>query len=220
MADPVSRGLRREALTRRAMAWLDQIFQFGSPWLGLMLVAAAGTGEYLFPPLPGDTVMLFGFFLAGRGDLPFAWVLVSALGGSMLGAEVAYSLGDRLGHSYFFIRRSRVAAAALPTLQRYFQRFGVGMILVNRFLPVLRGFFLFAAGMGKMPRGATFVCATFSNLAWILLIAWVGHRFGTSWERLQGIFRTYASVLGVLFLGYTAWTLIRYRMRRKAALQP
>jgi len=199
---------------------LDQIFQFGHPWLGLLLVAAAGTGEYLFPPLPGDTVMLFGFFLAGHGDLPFAWVLASALGGSMLGAEVAYTLGDRLGHSYFFIRKSRLAAAALPTLERYFERFGVGMVLVNRFLPVLRGFFLFAAGMGKMPRGPTFVCATLSNLAWILLIAWVGHRFGTSWDRLQGIFRTYASVLGVLFLTYAAWTFIRYRMRRKAATQP
>jgi membrane protein DedA with SNARE-associated domain len=113
------------------MESLDQIFRFGHPYLGLLLVAAAGTGEYLFPPLPGDTVMLFGFFLAGHGDLPFAWVLASALGGSMLGAEVAYSLGDRLGHSYFFIRRSRLAAAALTTLERYFQRFGVGMILVS-----------------------------------------------------------------------------------------
>jgi membrane protein DedA with SNARE-associated domain len=199
---------------------LDSIFQFGSPWLGLILVAAAGVGEYLLPPLPGDTVMLFGFFLAGRGDLPFAGVLAAALGGSMLGAEIAYTLGDRLGHSYFFIRKSRLAAAALPTLERYFERFGVGMVLVNRFLPVLRGFFLFAAGMGKMPRVATFICATLSNLAWILLIAWAGHRFGTSWDRLQGVFRTYVSVLGVLFLAYTAWTVIRYRMRRKAALQP
>ena len=202
------------------MGSLDSVFQFGSPWLGLILVAAAGVGEYLLPPLPGDTVMLFGFFLAGRGELPFAGVLAAALGGSMLGAEIAYTLGDRLGHSYFFIRKSRLAAAALPTLERYFERFGVGMVLVNRFLPVLRGFFLFAAGMGKMPRVATFLCATLSNLAWILLIAWAGHRFGTSWDRLQGVFRTYVSVLGVLFLAYTAWTVIRYRMRRKAALQP
>ena len=193
------------------------LFQSSHAWVGLLLVAAAGIGEYLFPPVPGDTVMLFGFFLAGRGDLPFGGVLACALGGSMIGAEVAYTLGSRLGHSYFFIRRSRVAKAALPRLQRYFERFGVGMILVNRFLPVLRGFFLLAAGIGKMPRMATFVCSTISNLAWILLIAWVGHRFGTSWERLQGIFHTYASVLGVLFLGYAAFTLIRYRWRRGAA---
>ena len=217
MADPVSGGFRRTALTDGGMDSLILLFHVGHPWVGLILVALAGTGEYLFPPLPGDTVMLFGFFLAARGDLPFGWVLASALGGSMIGAELAYSLGSRLGHSYFFIRRSRVASSALPTLERYFRRFGVGMILVNRFLPVLRGFFLFAAGMGRMSRGATFLCASFSNLAWILLIAWVGHRFGTSWERLLGVFRSYASILGVVFLTYAVFTLIRYRLRRKAA---
>lgn len=197
---------------------LTHLFAMGQPYLGLALVAAAGTGEYLLPPLPGDTLMLFGFFLAGRGELPLYGVFLAALFGSMLGAEIAYTLGEKLGHSYFFIRRSRVASSALPALEKYFQRFGVGMILINRFLPVLRGFFMLAAGMGKMNRGATFVCATLSNLAWILLIAWVGHRFGTSWERLQGVFRTYAAVLGVLFLGYAAFTFIRYRSRRKGSL--
>jgi membrane protein DedA with SNARE-associated domain len=195
---------------------LFELFRQGGPALGILLVALAGLGEYLFPPLPGDTLMLFGFFLAGHGDLPFAGVFLAALAGSVAGAEVSYWLGMRFGHSYFFIRRSRIAKHALPTLERYFARFGVGMILVNRFLPVLRGFFLFAAGMGNMPRMATFLCATASNLAWILLIAWVGNRFGTSWERLQGIFRTYAGILGVLFLAYASFTFIRYRLRRKA----
>ena len=53
------------------------------------------------------------------------------------------------------------------------------------------------------------------NLAWILLIAWVGHRFGTSWDRLQGIFRAYTGVIGLIFLAYVAFTLVRYRVRRK-----
>jgi len=194
---------------------LLQLFHLGHPLVGLTLVALAGAGEYLFPPLPGDTLMLFGFFLAGRGELPFFAVL-AALIGSITGAELAYSLGSRLGHSYFFIRKSHLASTALPALERYFARFGVGMVLINRFLPVLRGFFLFAAGMGKMSRGATFLCATVSNLAWILLIAWVGHRFGTSWERLQGVFRAYASLVGVIFFAYAAYTFIKYRMRPKA----
>ncbi|HEV8375667.1 MAG TPA: DedA family protein [Candidatus Polarisedimenticolia bacterium] len=195
---------------------LFEIFHQGGPALGIALVALGGLGEYLFPPLPGDTVMLFGFFLAGHGDLPFMGVLLAALAGSMVGAHLSFLLGSRLGHSYFFIRRSRIAKSVLPILERYFARFGVGMILVNRFLPVLRGFFLFAAGMGGMPRMATFLCATASNLAWILLIAWVGHRFGTSWERLQEIFRAYAGILSVLFLAYASFTVLKYRLRRKA----
>src|SRR5512139_1194544 len=171
--------------------------------------------EYLLPPFPGDTLMLLGFFLAGRGELPFTGVLAAALAGSLVGAEAAYRLGSRLGRSYFFLRRSRFTATALPALERYLARFGTGLLLVNRFLPVLRGFFLYAAGMGKMPRRSTFLCANASNLAWGLLIAWVGHRFGTSWDRLQEIFRAYTGVIGLVFLAYAAYTVVRYRIRRR-----
>jgi len=67
-----------------------------------------------------------------------------------------------------------------------------------------------------MPRGSTFLCANASNLAWVLLIAWVGHRFGTSWERLQEIFRAYTGLIGLVLLAYVVFTLIRYRSRRGA----
>ena len=196
------------------MESFEAFFQLGHPLVGLLVVALAGAGEYLLPPIPGDTLMLFGFFLAGRGDLPLAAVAAAAMLGSMAGAHAAFILGRRLGKSYFFIRRSRIAASVLPVLERYFERFGVGMVLVNRFLPVFRGFFLFAAGMGKMPAAATFACATLSNAAWILLIAYVGHRFGTSWSRLQGMFQSYVGVLGVVVLGYAAYTFIKIRRRR------
>jgi len=185
------------------------------PAVGLTLVGLAAVMEYLLPPFPGDTLMLLGFFLAGRGELPFAGVLAAALVGSLIGAEAAYRIGARLGRSYFFLRRSRFTATALPTLERYLARFGTGLLLVNRFLPVLRGFFLYAAGMGRMSRRNTFLCAGASNLAWILLIAWVGHRFGTSWDRLQEIFRAYTGVIGLILLAYVAFTLVRYRIRRK-----
>ena len=65
------------------MESFESAFSFGHPLAGLMLVALAGLGEYLLPPLPGDTLMLFGFFLAGRGDLPLAAVVAAAMLGSV-----------------------------------------------------------------------------------------------------------------------------------------
>ena len=199
------------------MESLETFFHLGHPVAGVLLVALAGMGEYLLPPVPGDTLMLFGFFLAGRGDLPLGAVAAAAMLGSMAGAHAAFVLGRRLGKSYFFIQKSRLAASVLPVLERYFDRFGVGMVLVNRFLPVFRGFFLFAAGMGKMPAVPTFLCATLSNAAWIFLIAYVGHRFGSSWSHLQGMFQSYVGVLGVIVLIYAAYTFIKIRRRREEA---
>lgn len=187
----------------------------GGVLAGILVVSFAGMMEYLFPPFPGDTLMLFGFFLAGHGDLPFAGVLVAALVGSLAGAEAAYQIGGRMGRSYFFLQRSRFAATTLPTLERAFARFGARMILLNRFLPVLRGFFLYAAGMAKMPRKVTFLYANLSNLAWILLIAWVGHRFGSTWENLKDVFKAYTAFVGVVLLAYLGYTLVRYRGRRR-----
>ncbi len=195
-------------------SWIH-LFQLDEPAVGLTLVALAGLMEYLLPPFPGDTLMLLGFFLAGHGDLPFAGVLAAALLGSLAGAGAAYALGARLGKSYFFLRRSRLTATALPALERYLARFGTGLLLVNRFLPVLRGFFLYAAGMGRMSRTSTFLCANVSNLAWILLIAWVGRRFGTSWDRLERVFRAYTGVIGAVLLVYVVLTLLRFRFRKE-----
>jgi len=195
---------------------LIHLFALDNALVGVSLVAVSGIMEYLFPPYPGDTLMLFGFFLAGRGDLPFAWVFAAAMGGGILGAELAYRLGARMGRSYFFLQRSRFAAMTLPALKRYLERFGTRLILINRFLPVLRGFFLYAAGMGKMARGSTFLYANLSNLAWVLLIAWVGHRFGTSWDRLQAVFRTYTGFVGVVLLFYVVFTILRYWLRGRA----
>ncbi len=180
------------------------------PVVGLTLVALAAVLEYLLPPFPGDTFLLLGFFLAGHGDLPFAGVLAAALVGSLAGAGAAYRLGARMGKSYFFLRRSRFTATALPTLERCLGRFGTGLLLLNRFLPVLRGFILYAAGMGRMPRTTTLLCANASNLAWVLLIAWAGHRFGTSWDRLQQVFRAYTGVIGAILLAYVAFTLLKW----------
>jgi membrane protein DedA with SNARE-associated domain len=194
--------------------WL-RLLQLNNPAVGLALVALAGLMEYLLPPLPGDTLMLLGFFLAGHGDLPFSGVLVAALAGSMAGAEASYRLGAKMGQSYFFLRRSRFTAGVLPVLQRYLSRFGTALLLLNRFLPVLRGFFLYAAGMGRMPWKSTFFCANASNLAWILLIAWVGHHFGSSWDRLQEAFRAYTGLIGIILLAYVVFTLLRYRFTRQ-----
>jgi membrane protein DedA with SNARE-associated domain len=192
--------------------WI-RFFQLNDPAVGILLVAVAAMMEYLFPPFPGDTLMLLGFFLAGHGDLPFAGVLAAALGGSLAGAAAAYSLGRSAGKSYFFLRRSRFASTALPALERYLARFGKGLLLANRFLPVLRGFVLYAAGMAEMPRKSTFLCANASNVAWVFLIAWVGHRFGSSWGELERIFRSYTGVIGVLLLAYVVFTLVRHRRR-------
>ncbi len=128
---------------------------------GLFLVVLLAWLEYVFPPAPGDSTMLFAFFLAGRGTLSLPAVAAAALTGSILGAMTAYAVGARLGRSYFFLR-SAWARRELARIEHGYARHGARFLLLNRFLPGVRGFFLYAAGIGGLRARAVLIHSTVS----------------------------------------------------------
>ena len=185
-------------------------------WLAFVVLFAAGMFEYLFPPVPGDSTMLFGFFLVGRGDLPL-WLAFSAtLAGSSLGALLAYRIGYRLGGRYFFLRQSRRAGSVRATLDRWFERYGARVVVVNRFLPGVRAFFLYLAGMRRLPIGQVLVYATLSNLGLLIMFAFLGTRLGEAWDQVEKGFRLAFLSLGfTMLVGLGVWLVMVLRQRRE-----
>ena len=184
------------------------------PLMGLLLVVLLAWLEYVFPPAPGDSIMLFACFLAGVGTLSMPATLAACLGGSIAGALTAYAIGARLGRSYFFLR-SRWARAELERLERGFARFGTRMLLINRFLPGVRGVFLYAAGIGRLPWRAVLVHSTLSNILWVALIAWGGVRLGSSWEEVEVVFRRYVWAIAIGMTVYFVFRIARARQLRR-----
>ena len=186
-----------------------------APWAGLLLVVLLAWLEYVFPPVPGDSTMLFACFLAAAGSLPLSAVLLACLVGSVLGAATAYAVGARLGRSYFFLR-SEWAQAELLRLERAFERYGARLLAVNRFLPGLRGVFLYGAGIGRLGWKPVMLYSTLSNVLWILLIAWAGTSLGESWDEVWRAFRRYVWIIGCATAAYIVVSIVRARRRRAA----
>jgi len=186
-------------------------------WAALLLVVLLAWLEYVFPPVPGDSTMLFGFFLAGTGALSLSAVALAALLGSVLGAMTAYRLGARLGRSYFFLK-SAWAREELAKVERWFGRFGPRLLAVNRFIPGVRGFFLYAAGIGRMEARGVLVYSTLSNVLWVALLAWGGTGLGSTWEDVRVVFRRYVWGIAIGLGLYLAVTIVRIRRRRRAGL--
>lgn len=185
-------------------------------WLAFCILFAAGMFEYLFPPVPGDSAMLFGFFLVGRGDLPLWLAFSAAFAGSTLGAVLAYRVGYRLGRRYFFLRSRGGAGSVRQRLEGWFSRYGARIVAVNRFLPGVRAFFLFLAGMKRLPFLPVVVYATISNLGFLLMFAFLGTRIGEAWEDVQDGFRAGFLVFGTLLLAsLVTWALMMIRLRRE-----
>ncbi|MEW5807130.1 MAG: DedA family protein [Acidobacteriota bacterium] len=180
-------------------------------------VFASAFLEYIFFPYPGDTVMLLGYFLAGRGNIPLWLCIISSFSGSVAGAFTSYYIGYRMGTSYFFLRY-RWVARRVERLQKYYERFGGRLLLINRFLPGLRGVFLYAAGMGRLRFFEVALYSTISNILWLILIGFLGLSVGTNWEDVRRVFKAYTGTLGIIFSAIFIVIIIRrlYKLWKEA----
>ncbi len=174
--------------------------------LAYFVLAVAAALEYIFPPFPGDTVTLFGTFLAMTAGY-HGWILyISMTLGAVAGGLLAYGFGrwlkEREARWPRFLQGQRVHTA-ITTLQDRFTKRGAVYLVANRFVPAFRAFFFVAAGLARMPILQVVLYSTISAALWNALIFSVGYALGRNWEQLLGMLRQYtlASVAFVGFLG-------------------
>ena len=187
------------------------------------VLGGAAALEYVFPPLPGDTVTLFGAFLAASAGyspwLVYAVLTAGALGGSL----VAYAFGAWVGRNEDrwprFMRGDRTRRAIRTACDR-FERHGAAYLVINRFLPALRAVFFVAAGMAGMPVWKVAVFGGVSAAIWNALILAAGYGLGANWERLRTFYETYtkwtlAAVAALVLVLFARW-LIGRRARSRS----
>lgn len=189
--------------------------------LPYLVLAAAGATEYVLPVLPGDTVTLFGAFLAtstGRHPL-LIYGAINA--GALAGALLAYAFGRwAADHPDAPILRNPHAHKAILLIQERFARHGAVYLAINRFLPALRAFFFVAAGMIRMPVWQVVLYGGISAAAWnglILAAAWV---VGDNFDALQRFFRRYTLGATVLLAAVLLFFAGRWALRRRRGAAP
>ncbi|MDD5305750.1 MAG: DedA family protein [Deltaproteobacteria bacterium] len=168
----------------------------GESAAGLAVLFVSAAVEYVFPPFPGDTITLFGAFLAANLGWSVPLVFVAVTAGSLAGASIDYALGRRLARTPAASLSGRAKKArerVEPILER-FRCHGAAYIMVNRFLPGVRALFFVAAGMAGLPAGRVLLYGFVSAAAWNALVIATGFAVGRSWERLLGLLGTYTAV--------------------------
>jgi membrane-associated protein len=188
--------------------------------------SAAGVGilflcamiEYVLPPFPGDTVTLFGAFLAAREGWSVLLVFVAVTLGSVAGAALDWALGRRLGRAPLETltgRRRRLRELAAPLVAR-FERRGAAYLALNRFLPGVRALLFVAAGMARLPAWKVLLWGGLSAAAWNALIIAAGFAVGTNWPRLLGWLRTYTTVAWIAVGTIVVALVARWLWRKRA----
>jgi membrane-associated protein len=141
----------------------------------LFLVVFAETGLVFLPFLPGDSLLFAAGALAAdeKGGLN-VWILAGLLtAAAIIGDTVNYHMGQWFGVKLPFIKKKH-----LDKTHAYFEKYGGKTIIFARFVPIVRTFAPFVAGMGAMNYAKFIVYNVVGGTAWVFICLFAGYWFG------------------------------------------
>ncbi len=178
---------------------------------GYLLLAVSAFFENMLPPIPGDTVTVFGGYLVGSGRLTLAGTVLATTAGSFAGFMAMYAVGRFLGHELLRHGGKVFAPATIEKVHGWFERYGVGVVLANRFLSGARSVISICAGIARLNPWLVAGCCLVSCLAWNWLLIWAGSKVGENWGMIIEMLKKYNAVMAVaLALGMSVWIARRH----------
>jgi membrane-associated protein len=161
---------------------VEMLAQFG-PWVYaiLFLIIFAETGFVVTPFLPGDSLLFAVGALAAvdtSGTLSAPVVSVLLVVAAILGNSLNYVIGRSIGPRAFSGRIRFLKVDYLHQTQAFFEKYGGMTIVISRFMPIIRTFAPFVAGIGQMHFGRFQMFNIVGGLSWVLLFIWGGYLFG------------------------------------------
>jgi membrane-associated protein len=163
----------------------------------LFLILFCETGLVVTPYLPGDSLLFVAGAFAGAGYLDI-WILLDSLVlAVVLGDTVNYWIGYRFEMRLLEWRYSPVRKDQLDETHAYFAKYGAFTIVISRFIPIIRTFAPFLAGIGEMPYTRFLSYNVLGGLVWVTLFLSAGFLFGNlPVVRANFSFITYA-IIGI-----------------------
>jgi membrane-associated protein len=145
----------------------------------LFVIVFCETGLVVTPFLPGDSLLFAAGALASQGAFNVHLLALLLLVAAIIGDAVNYSIGRRMGPAVFERKDSKIFRPEyLARTQKYFEKYGAKTIVIARFVPIVRTFAPFLAGVGTMsyPKFAFYNIA--GAIAWVGLFTYAGYAFG------------------------------------------
>ncbi|KPF66365.1 hypothetical protein IP84_16320 [beta proteobacterium AAP99] len=150
-------------------------------WLYVLVfcIVFAETGLVVTPWLPGDSLLFVLGALAAAGG-PNVWALIAILiTAAILGNTSNYWIGRWLGPKVFHYEYRLLSKDILVRAHNFYEKHGGVTIVVSRFLPLIRTFAPFVAGVGSMPHHRFQLFSITGGIAWVCVFVGAGYFFGS-----------------------------------------
>jgi membrane protein DedA with SNARE-associated domain len=181
--------------------------------LGYLLPAVVGL-ESMGVPSPGETALILAAVLANQGKLQIELVIVIAAASAIIGDNIAYFIGRRVGRDVLstpgpFYRRRR---QLLEVGDRFFDKHGSKAVFLGRWVALLRVAAAWIAGINEMPFPRFFMWNALGAITWATTVGLAGYFAGHAAEKVIADVGIYgAIVIGVLFVSFLVWRRVRAR---------
>ena len=154
-----------------------------SGWLGytaLFAIVFAETGLLIGFFLPGDSLLFTVGVVAGAGSLNIVTVNLVLMAAAVIGDTVGYLLGRKAGPHIFNRPDSRLFRREhLVRTHEFYEKYGGKTIIYARFIPIIRTFAPFVAGVAEMNYRHFVSFNVFGGIGWVLLMTTLGHQLGS-----------------------------------------
>ncbi len=205
------------SLERIAGAAADVIARTGPAAPGILF--AATLVEYVFPPFPGDLVVVLGAWYAVKGEISWVAALVAVTGGALAGAWIDYRIGAALAPRLDrrLARRSPISEERLLRFEASYRRWGVLLLAVNRFLPGVRAFLFVAAGASGIPLRKVLLFGGVSAIAWNAVLLGAGALVAENADGLVRAVEQYTRAAWIVLAAAAAIGVAVFLWRRRSA---
>ena len=145
----------------------------------LFLIIFLETGLVVTPFLPGDSLLFAGGTFAALGSLDAKWLVVFLSIAAIAGDTVNYWIGHAVGPKVFTKEKSRLLNKEyLYRTHRFYEKYGGKTIILARFIPIIRTFAPFVAGIGSMTYRRFIIYNVSGGIAWVVMFVLGGYLFG------------------------------------------
>lgn len=196
---------------------LSRALEATGPFAPAILLAASLV-EYVFPPFPGDLIVVLGAWYAVEGELSWPVTFAAVTAGALAGAWIDYRIGAAIGRRLESraARRGGLSAERLARFEAAYRRWGAGLLLANRFLPGVRAFIFLGAGATGIPLARVMLLGGISAALWNALLLGLGALVAHNVDELVALVErtNLAAVVGLAVAVAVALVVAAVRRRR------
>ncbi len=158
---------------------IELVQAYGSWVYGILfLIIFCETGLVVMPLLPGDSLLFVAGALAAQGAMQVHGLAVMLMLAAILGDSLNYAIGKRFGHVIAGPNSRWVKQSHIQRTHAFFEKHGGKTIIVARFVPIVRTFAPFVAGIGEMSYYKFITFNVLGGVLWVACFVYAGYWFG------------------------------------------